>query len=1360
MIKPSILKVSIRKKKTYLNSFISIILFIIILQFHFSYAQKSNITFEHLNFNNGLPQYVNDIFQDRVGYLWFGTYYGLYRFDGYSIKSYSPGSTNITNANIRAICDDREGNIWIGHAHGLDKLNSSKETFKHYILNPKTPLTDWRQYVVALHEDRNGNLWIGTGGGLYLFDKTTENFKWIKHDTTGPTSIYHNPVHAIYEDRSGTLWFGTGEGLDKLDKIANKFIHYYNEKNGKVYPDLGNNPHNVTSILEDKDGRFWLGTSGGLVEFNRKNETFTQYKNDPKDPASIADDFVRSICEDYNGYLWISTDRGLDIFDKNSRKFSHYTYNELDPGSISSNFTGKILLDRSGAIWIATSGGDVNKYVPQYPYLKQYTSEIGKPGKLPLAELDDLVEDHNGKIWIGTDKGLLSFDPKKELFKKEFFKMPASVLLFDKAGTLWISSFLTVNNGNLFYIRNKDKKINRLFDFSGKLYNEVVTFMCNSSDGCIWQGTANGKLLKLNPSTRKVEQIAEYEHEISALYEDKTGLLWIGTHDGGLICYDQSEKIFKNFSTDPKDPNTISGDAITYLCEDGTGTVWIIAYTALNKFDRVKQKIIRVGEKDGFPKEAFNLIDDTRGNLWIGTVNGLVKYNPFTKQLKNYALIKPRWGYKMRNGELYFILAPLFQKKQSIIRFYPDSLQVNSFIPPVVITSFKKFEKPYPFDKEIKLSYLENFISFEFAALSYISPEKNQYAYKMEGLDKEWVYSGTRRYASYPNLGPGEYVFRVKGSNNDGVWNEEGTSVAIIISPPFWKTWWAYISYSVLFVFALYGLRRYELNRLSFKNRVELNEVVLKEREETDKIKSRFFANISHEFRTPLTLILGPAEKIISRVSDEKVLKDANIIKNNSVRLLQLVNQLLDLSRLEAGKLKLEASKGNIVSFVKGIALSFESLAESKDIILKILSEKEYIELYFDKEKMTKILTNILSNALKFTPEEGKITISIMELTGNVEIKIRDTGMGIAREEIPKLFNRFYQVDSSHTREFEGTGIGLALTKELVELHYGNINAGSEPGKWTEFTIKLPLGKEHLKGEEIEEVSKPEEIKSDIYKESINIQNKIAEKITDEISEESTENGEKTIILIVEDNYDMREYIKDFLLNEYLVEEAVNGEQGVRKAEKIIPDLIISDMMMPKMDGNELTRILKNDEKTSHIPIILLTAKSGRENKLEGLKTGADDYLTKPFDVKELQIRIENLIKIRRKLQEKYTDRDYIPKSDGKKLSSIDEIFMNKVIRVIEKHLAEEEFTIEELSLEIEMSRSQAHRKIKALTGKSPSVYMRTLRLLRAKKMIERKAGNISEIAYSVGFSSLGYFTRCFKEEFSYPPSDLLKSKT
>jgi signal transduction histidine kinase/DNA-binding response OmpR family regulator len=716
------------------------------------------------------------------------------------------------------------------------------------------------------------------------------------------------------------------------------------------------------------------------------------------------------------------------------------------------------------------------------------------------------------------------------------------------------------------------------------------------------------------------------------------------------------------------------------------------------------------------------------------------------------------------------------------MRINPGNISNSSFIPPVVITSFKKFEKQFPFGKEIQLPHDENFISFEYAALSFIHSEKNQYAYKMEGVDKDWVYSGTRRYTSYPNLSPGEYIFRVKGSNSDGVWNEEGTSIAIIISPPWWKTWWAYSAYVFIFVFTLYGIRRYEMNRLRLKDKIKMDEAILKEKEETDKMKSRFFANISHEFRTPLTLILGPAEKISARKSDD-VVKDANIIKRNSRRLLQLINQLLDLSKLESGKLKLEASKGNIVSFVKGVALSFESLAESKDITLKLLPEKEFIEMYFDKEKMMKILTNILSNALKFTPEEGKITVSIRECHAEfisassinieipkqvrddtrkefIEIKIRDTGIGIPQEELPKLFDRFYQVDSSQTREYEGTGIGLALTKELVELHHGSIKVESEKGGWTEFTLEFPLGREHLKDDEIVE-DKTDVILSE-EKNLISLGDDRVQKVSsshfDKLSvtnkDQNKEEGDKTIILVVEDNYDMRQYIRESLNGNYIIEEAVNGEQGVRKAEKIIPDLIISDMMMPKMDGNELVRILKNDEKTSHIPIILLTAKAGQENKLEGLETGADDYLIKPFDIKELQVRIKNLINIRKKLQEKFSKPGYIPKPNWKKQPSIEEEFINKVLQVIEAHISEESFDIESFGEEVGMSRTQFYRKLKAITGMPASIYLRTVRLSKAKKMIEDRQGTISEIAYSVGFSSPSYFTKCFKDEFGYPPSE------
>ncbi len=524
-----------------------------------------------------------------------------------------------------------------------------------------------------------------------------------------------------------------------------------------------------------------------------------------------------------------------------------------------------------------------------------------------------------------------------------------------------------------------------------------------------------------------------------------------------------------------------------------------------------------------------------------------------------------------------------------------------------------------------------------------------------------------------------------------------------------------------------------------------------KKLEEIDQIKSRFFSNISHEFRTPLTLILGPIEKLISEFPNADIQKQAGLVKRNANRLLVLINELLDLSKLEAGKLKLKASKANIVSFIKGITMSFESVAERIDITLKVKSASDEFELYFDKEKMTKIMTNLLSNAFKFTPEGGKITVTILESNHNsVAIKVKDSGVGISEEELPKLFDRFYQVDSSQTRGHEGTGIGLALTKELVELHSGKISVNSKLSERTEFIIELPLGRSHLKDKEIVNFEDTEVDDIIVDKEEF------IPTAVEEVNDTEVINEDKNILLIVEDNADVRKYIKDSLGDDFQIEEASNGEQGVRKAENIIPDLIVSDVMMPKMDGNELTRILKNDEKTSHIPIILLTAKSEQESKLEGLETGADDYLTKPFDTKELQIRIKNLINIRRELQRKYNTRDYLPAKEEqeKKLSNLEEQFMNKVLEVIEGHISEEEFSIEQFGKEVGMSRVQLHRKLKALSGKSASQFIRSVKLSRAKKMIGERKGNISEIAYSVGFSSPTYFTRCFKDEFGFAPSD------
>jgi signal transduction histidine kinase/ligand-binding sensor domain-containing protein/DNA-binding response OmpR family regulator len=1329
------------------------------------YPQNTNITFEHFSIDQGMYETnINSVIQDKTGFLWFGTWGGIEKYDGYNFTAYKqePDNPNsINNQFVNTLYEDKEGNIWIGTRRGIEKFNKTTGVFKHFKPHPPNNETESNNNVLSICEDKQGILWVGTEDGLNKFDKNSGKFISISNDNKDPESISSNNVNAIYEDKTGSLWVGTGKGLDKLDRKSGKFVHFWFDPNNKS--EWSN--YWVNTIFEDNSGILWLGTREGVIAFDQKAETFTPYIKEKGNSIS-------SICEDESGHIWFgSWESGLYSFDKKTKKFTHYLHNDNDPGSLSSNTITSICSERSGTIWIGTRGGGVNKINRTKQPFKKYLFD----------EVYNIVKGNNDMLWIGTSKGWYKFYPKTEQiipysFGKDF------LVSEEESGGLWIGK----PSGGI-YKRDVKGSITNFYDSSGRELDKNVNCLCKTPDGNIWIGTVGGGVYKIDPNTNLITKILQAVNSIFDFCLDSSGLLWIGSMEGGLICYDPAKNmVVKNYIYDPGNPESIKCNVVLSILEDKTGALYLGTNNGLGIYNRSTKKFNFFDERNGLPHNVvWWILNDDRGNYWLSTRKGISKFNTNTKQFQNYDVSYglPENGFymsngcKTENGEMYF------GSPNAVVRFHPDSIKNNPFIPPIVITTIKEFDQPVSFRKEINLSYNENFLSFEFIALSYISPERNQYAHKMEGVDKDWVYSGTRRFASYPNLEPGEYIFRVKGSNNDGVWNEEGTSIAIIISPPFWKTWWAYTAYASVLILALYGIRRYEMNRLSLKNQVKVERAVLKEREETDKIKSRFFANISHEFRTPLTLILGPAEKIISDTSDD-IKKDANIIKRNSRRLLQLINQLLDLSRLEAGKLKLEASKGNIVSFVKGVALSFESLAESKDITLKIQPEKDFIELYFDREKMMKILTNILSNAFKFTPEEGIVTVSIKECHSElvseslavskmlkqvqhdntkefVEIKIRDTGIGIAQAEIPKLFDRFYQVDSSFTKEHEGTGIGLALTKELVELHHGIISVESKQGEWSEFTVSLPEGKNHLADDEIIKVEKTETAILPAEQETYtslpnkNADDSIAISIDDNGMKEQLE--EKTIILIVEDNYDMREYIKESLGNGYHIEEAVNGEQGVRKAEKIIPDLIISDMMMPKMDGNELTRILKNDEKTCHIPIILLTARSGQENKIEGLQTGADDYLTKPFDTKELQIRIKNLIALRKKLQEKFSKFViHPPVVENKKLSSYDEKFMFKVMEVIEKHISDEEFSIEEFGNEVGMSRTQFHRKFKAITGKPASMFLRSLRLTRAKKKIEEQQGNISEIAYSVGFSSPSYFTKCFREEFGFPPSDLV----
>ena len=1179
-----------------------------------------------------------------------------------------------------------------------------------------------KTYTRAFIEDQlTGDLYVGSGNKILLFNREKRSLTEYNKNV----GLKHNlgAISSFQQTIDGSIWIGHSMGLSKLNLESNSIKLYQPISSDTYIPE-----NSFSQLIEDPNGLIWVSSSNdGLMSFDPRYELFQTYKHDPNKSNSISSNTVWSLYTDRTGIIWVGAGwAGLNKWDRNKHQFKRYSFDPNNPDGKRFNLVRTIVEDSEGIIWFGTNKYGLysfNRFSNEFRNYKYDTNDKNN-------SVTHIHKDDSSIIWFGTiTRGLGKFDVVKGTFH--------------------------------FYSNDPN-------DSATISHNYVRSILPDEND-ILWIGTRGGGLNRFDKKTGRFTQYKHdpnnpqslSENQVDLIYEDRKGTLWIGTNIGGLNRFDQINQSFKSFDLEGNVSTSINA-----IYEDRQGNFWIGTYhSGIHLFDRDKGiSFYSITEKNGLANnQTKSILEDDSGNLWISTVNGLSRFDPETHSIKNYSTSEGFDGnnywlnsaFKASTGEM------LFGTYDGFIMFHPDSIKDDSVPPKVVISKVSLFNRPgekIEFDgiiselNELDLSYDENDLRFDFVGLHFSEPEKNQYKYMLENFDDDWVDAGTQRNATYTNLDAGEYVFRVTASNRDGVWNEEGASLKIIIPPPFWAAWWAYGFYVIVFGSILFGIRKYEMNRINWKNQFKLDEVKLKEREETDKMKSRFFANISHEFRTPLTLILGPSENIITEAPNENIKKQAGAIKRNANRLLGLINQLLDLSKLEAGKLELKASKNNIVSFIKGITMSFESVAEGKDVTLKVIPEKEQIELFFDKEKMIKIMTNLLSNAFKFTPKSGEISVTINESDNNsVRIKIKDTGQGITEEELPKLFDRFYQVDSSQTREHEGTGIGLALTKELVELHKGKISVNSKKGEGAEFTIELPLGRKHLKDEEIVETE--ESIKDDIVVDK----EEFVPTAVEETDETAVIDEDKNIILVVEDNADVRQFIKDSLGDDFRIEEASNGEQGVRKAGEIIPDLILSDIMMPKMDGNELTRILKNDEKTSHIPIILLTAKSEQENKLEGLETGADDYLTKPFDTKELQIRIKNLINVRRELQKKYSKGDYVPviKEEVKKLSNLEEQFMNKVMEVIEDHLPEEEFSIEQFGKEVGMSRVQLHRKLKALSGKSASNYLRSVRLSKAKKMIKEDKGNISEIAYSVGFSSPAYFTRCFKEEYGYPPSDL-----
>ena len=1354
--------------------------FLIILIFS-SPATSQQIQFRHLTIDNGLSQNaIPAIIQDRHGFMWFGTKDGLNRYDGYNFKIFQNDpldSTSISSNYISSIFEDHRGIIWIGTLTGnLNYYLETGETFRD------VKVADNKNKITAITEDRSGHLWVSTeGAGLFRITGNDDLTQFSSRhftcsaDSSGTGSDY---ISTVYVDSSDQIWIGNSAGLDLFQPQQNIFKHYKFETRDPDAPAFPAD-NGITAIMHDEENQLWLGTRSGLLQFNTENGNYRLFPHHYS-VFRFGWGIIIDIKKDHSGNLWLATPGGLMEFDRRTETYAYFTNDPLDPNSISYNAVSSLWCDKSGILWIGTPGAGINIYDPKANRFATLTRKRDVNSRITGFSVKAICEDNNKDVWISTDvlylwkrkTGKLKSFETTSLKPDDFGNSVAWSIIKDNKGIMWFAT-----TRGLFSYNPETGKI-RLYENtnvnSAGFPEKEVYSVFEDIDDNIWITTRNYFSKLIDAQTGKFKNY-QYDNKGSqsvivrpTIYQDEDGVFWIGT-ERGLLRFDQNTGSFQKYPDNLPGAQNLNNDYVKCICPDPRYPdkyLWIgTAGGGLNRLNKIDKTFSYYTTRDGLPNNViYGILTDSKGNLWLSTNRGLSVFNPVSVTFKNYDILDGLQSnefntgayYKSDSGEMFF------GGIRGLNYFYPQNVKDNPFIPNIVITqcdihtesqgnwNSKDIHKPVNGVNELKLSFNENNIRFEFAALDYSSSDKNRYSYKLENFNSNWIDAGTNHSATFTNLSPGKYILRVRGANNDGVWNNKGASLRLIILPPWWKTWWAYSLYTILLLSALYILRRYELNRIKLKNQLKLEKVATDSLRNIDQLRTRFFANISHEFRTPLTLILGQIESVLSSPIGTREKSKLHIANRNARRLLSLINQLLDISKIEAGSMKLKAEQHNLVSFLKSLFYSFESLAEAKKIKLKFEAVYENVPVVFEPDKMEKVFYNLISNAFKFTSPNGEIKVKVDTLkAGFVEIRIKDTGIGIPANRLPQIFDRFYQVDNSSTREHEGTGIGLALTKELIILHKGNISVNSRLGEGAEFIITLPLGdREHSKEDLVSvgnEIFSPYET-TDSYE---NLDTEYSSGL-EKILPESKKDG---IILIVEDNSDVRNYIKEQTEKDYDVIEACNGEEGIKKASEAIPDIIITDIMMPKMDGYKFSREIRKDERTSHIPIIMLTAKAGLDDKIEGLETGIDDYLTKPFSTKELKVRIKNLIFQRKELRKKFSRATIIKPSEVSAVAA-DQVFLQRTIKIIEAHFDDFRFGVEKLSEEAGMSVSQINRKLNALIDQPAGQLIRSLRLQRAADLLVSNAGNIAEICYSVGFNDQSYFSRAFKKQFGCSPSD------
>ncbi len=1341
--------------------------------------QAKNIRFNKLSVNDGLPDnQLRSIIQDDLGYIWFGTELGLARYDGYTLKSYLADNDNphtIADSYILALEVDENNVLWVSGTTGLSRYNRDTDDFSVFVHDENNPDSLSSNTIRAIRHDKNSVLWVATDKGLDQFDTINKRFNHFTHSPLEPSTLPSNKIKTLLITKKGDLWVGTDKGLALYNRASNSF-ELIKLQNGKQPI--------IRSLAENKSEEIWIGTHEGLFLYKPSQTSIKkiQFEKEVK--------YILSTLVDFDGNLWIGTYlHGIFRIDGN-HNIINFKSDKSNPTALSENMVLSLYQDQSNIIWVGTGYSGVNSFNPDNLLLgtydnsanslaclptsdirsalalgdnkmlfgtlsgltevnlaqktcKNYTSNSNSDNSLSNNEVYAMAQDMTGQFWIGTNEGLDKFDPVNGIFERfeEQSNIKAVNKISNQKGYLILGTFeglrkVKLSTGKISEFSTKDKKLKKAL-----IYN-----IEKDENGINWVASNQG-LLSIDNQLTQVHQVSFLEKsfnnkQIHALAIDKSGAIWITIENEGLFNFQPETKTLKAVG---KQLGLKKKTGFTGLYVDNFDNLWLAtANEGLFMIDKARKKLTNFHVSDGLQSEAFNYFAFTqtpKGTLLFGGADGFNLFDP--TKIKN----------NKTPPQVSLIQLKRFGKTVVPHQNY-DGLTIDKHISELVT---------------LNLTHRDTMFGFDFVAIHYVDPDKISYAYQLEGFDQDWVTtSAQNRGVTYNNVSPGDYVFRMKAQTKNGVWSEDDVALKIHISPAPWLTWWAFTLYALSLILSIFVFIKKRTQLLEQRAQHLQTTVARKTSElvtEKQKVelllsqKNEEFANISHEFRTPLTLILGPLSQALKRVNDEAVLSRLNIVQRNGYRLLRMVDQLLNLETFRV-KAITQRSPQAVGKTIKLLADAFTDLAEEKNIKLRVEDIVD-VNFEFTADALEKIILNLLSNAIKYTKTNGTISISSSRTKNNeLNIQVSDTGIGIPADKLDAIFERYNRVLDENSERIHGAGIGLALIKNLVETHHGRIEVNSELGQGTTFNVILPI---------IGEVD-ANLVNSHNNKEVIAMELMGLTQQTKPIAEHlqptnPVQNDDKQSVLVIEDNQDMRDYIVTSIGDEYRVLNASNGKEGLDLAIVEVPDLVISDIMMPIMDGYQVTNELRNNQITNHIPVILLTARGDRESRLKGWFEKADEYLTKPFDVEELKIRLINLLEIRNILKKRFGETVFQPfetttqnekPDDSAGTNNKQQQFVAQLNLVLESTYSDPTFSNTEFASKLAMSERQLFRKLKSVLDMTPSDYLRRYRLEKAKQLISQ-GKSVSFATFEVGFSNPSYFAKRFKAQFGISPSQCKK---